>query len=205
MKTKKKIQYHKRHFQLLEILVAVLILLICVVPMMNIFTSMYMTQIETIRENRRDHLAHLVHAKFTEELYHRKVDIDGEIEGRQVSLSDKDLVDELTASGFSCSGFFSIKTSSDNQGKPKQHLCQLEIKMKDMVSEAKKKKTFAQTSENDPNEIVYDYQIFIDRTTESNEKKNDSKDKANIDPKSKESTETSTSNSSSSSDENKRD
>jgi hypothetical protein len=136
----------KQHFQLLELMVAIFILMVCIAPTMRILTSIYQTQQAIIRDNQRDHLAHLIHAKFTEQLYKRKIALEELMDDKSIVLADPELDQLLYRTGCECNGTFTIEQSSKKQEKPYQHLCRLMLKIKDKFQETD-----------------YDYYIYISR------------------------------------------
>src|SRR5437660_280100 len=115
----KRIQRHKRHFQLLELMVAAFILLICIAPTMRIFTSMYQSQQAIVRENQRDHLAHLVHAKFTEQLYKRTISLEEVAQSKPIILGDPELEKLIRQSAYECTGTFTIIKQHTPKGQEK--------------------------------------------------------------------------------------
>jgi Tfp pilus assembly protein PilE len=157
-------QRHKRHFQLLELMVAAFILLICIAPTMRIFTSMYQSQQEIIRENQRDHLAHLVHAKFIEQLYKRQISLEEVMQSKIIALTDPELISQLQKFAYECVGTFIIVDSYTprNQEKPTMYLAQLVIKLKDISPKAKKHISNQKIENQDPIESYYDYFVYID-------------------------------------------
>lgn len=159
--TKKK-KHFRRHFQLLELMVAVFILLICIAPAMQIFTSIFKSQQEIVRENQKNHIIHLMHAKFTEQLYKRLISFDDIRNQKDIILTDPDLVDLLGKSFFTCSGIFTIEKSYKPRGQdnPVEYLCKLEIKVADKLARQTKGKG-SSSSQDDPSE-TYDYYIYID-------------------------------------------
>lgn len=159
--TKKK-KHFRRHFQLLELMVAVFILLICIAPAMQIFTSIFKSQQEIVRENQKNHIIHLMHAKFTEQLYKRLISFDDIRNQKDIILTDPDLVDLLGKSFFTCSGIFTIEKSYKPRGQdnPIEYLCKLEIKVADKLARQTKGKG-SSSSQDDPSE-TYDYYIYID-------------------------------------------
>lgn len=158
-----KMRIHRHYFQLLELMVAIFILLVCVMPVIRIFTSMYQSQRAIIREHQRDHLAHLVHAKFTEQLYKRMVPFEEEMEEKRIALSDPDLEEQLYRSSYQCMGILTVENSSKENGKFSGHLCKLIIKMTDVLPQ---RQSSTQQDDQNPSETVYDYYIYIDRTVE---------------------------------------
>ncbi len=160
----KRMLCHKRHFQLLELMVAAFILLICIAPTMRIYTSMYLSQQAIIRENQRDHLAHLVHAKFTEQLYKRLISLEEVMQSKPIVLSDPELEKLIHQCSYECEGIFSILDSKSAKGmdKPSKYLAQLVIKMRDVSSKPQKQIEDKKIENQNPAETFYDYFIYID-------------------------------------------
>lgn len=154
---------HRRHFQLLELMVAVFILLICIVPAMRVFTSIYQSQQAIIRENQRDHLAHLVHANITEKLYKNQIPFGKEIESEVIALTDPELTELLQKFSYHCEGTLEIMRSYIPQGQelPTKYLGKLTIKMKDITFQ-KKRKTHKKFGNENSSETFYDYFVYID-------------------------------------------
>lgn len=69
IKNRSKRRAFKRHFQLLEILIALFLVATCAIPVMGSFVSIYLEQRKMQEEIHLDHLMHLAHAKFVEHLY----------------------------------------------------------------------------------------------------------------------------------------
>jgi hypothetical protein len=177
----KRIKRHKRHFQLLEMMVAAFILLVCIAPTMQIFTSMYQSQQGIIRENQRDHLAHLVHAKFVEQLYKREIPLPLEEDkhGKNIELKDSELSELLKKYAYRFSGTFTIlkKRVPKGQEKPIEYLGKIEIKMKDLLykHKASEQEENRKIQNGDPAETFYDYYIYIS-SKDPNKKEEEVKD-----------------------------
>lgn len=149
-------------------MIAIFILLVCVAPTMRIYTNMYKSQQSMIRELQRDHLAHLVHAKITEQLYKRSISLDEIIQNSQLPLSDPELKEKLRQLSYECSYTFVVLDPKSDKKKEeaKKFLCQLMIKMKD-VSKELPNTSFKKMIENqDPSETIYDYKIHINHKRE---------------------------------------
>src|ERR1700733_14521161 len=112
----KRIRKHKRHFQLLELMVAAFILLICIAPTMRIFTNMYLSQHEIVRENQRDHLVHLIHAQITEQLYKRQIVLPEGAESHPIDLTDPELIGQLEKYHYQLEGVLVIVDSHTPRG-----------------------------------------------------------------------------------------
>lgn len=157
----------RRPFQLLELMVAAFILLVCIAPTMHIFTSMYKTQREVIRKNQRDHLAHQIHAKFIEQLYKREIPIDDLKENNPIVFSDDDLCTSLKKNGYRCMGTFTIARTRSEREQPVMHLGELVIELVDEGDKERpverKVRKIAKSENKLTREGVYSYSIYIDR------------------------------------------
>jgi hypothetical protein len=138
-------------------MVAVFILLICIAPTMRIFTNIYHSQQEIVRENKKNHLLHAVHAKFIEQLYKRQITFDDIKSGKETELRDADLEALFRHSYFKASGKLTIVGSHKRKGqtKPYAYLVKLEITMEDEL--AKRAKDSAPSLSES-----YEYFIYID-------------------------------------------
>ncbi|MCE2982463.1 MAG: hypothetical protein LW832_02740 [Parachlamydia sp.] len=85
----------KRHFQLLEVLIAIFLIVICALPAMHIFTKIYEGQTKGLRINQRDHLTHLIHAKIVEKLYKQEIPFEEILAGKQEKFEEASLKGEL--------------------------------------------------------------------------------------------------------------
>ncbi|WP_068468576.1 hypothetical protein [Candidatus Protochlamydia phocaeensis] len=148
----------KRCFQLLEVMVAVFLILLCAIPALQIFTNIYKEQAEVVRINQRDHLAHLIHAKLVELLYKRTIALEEIWEGKQGSFTDPDLQPQLKKLSYDASYAFAVLEPKklETQQQSDKYLVRLTIKMKD----SSKKKISEQSP---PLETHYDYLLYIDR------------------------------------------
>lgn len=182
----KRKRSHKRHFQLLELMVAAFILLICIVPAMRILTSVYQSQQSIIRENQRDHLAHMMHAKITELLYKHQVPLEAGPE-RTISVNDPDLNELLQKFFYAAEGGLEILESYTPRGqeKPTMYLGKIVVKMTDLAFKPKKNASEEKIQNQNPADTFYDYSIYIDsgemekKDKEKKDKKTASQDKPN--------------------------
>ena len=55
---------------------------------MRIYTNMFLGQEAIVRENQRDHLAHLVHASVTHQLYQNAITLDNIVQDTPMQLED---------------------------------------------------------------------------------------------------------------------
>lgn len=171
-----KIRYHKRHFQLLELMVAVFILLVCIAPAMRIYTTMYQSQQAIIRENQRDHLAHTMHAKFTELLYQQKVPLKQMMSGESsvLGIGDTELNEmrQTSAYGYDVSGTFTILDCSPlDREKTNKYKGKIVIQMKDKLYKPPKSEENQCHKNGDPSITEYDYIVYIDSGAKDKEKR----------------------------------
>lgn len=166
---KKRIKSRKHHFLLLELMVAAFILLICIAPAMRIFTSIFQEQQEIIRENQRDHIAHLIHALVTEKLYKREIEFLENSEAEAIPLKDQELDEELNKYSYSAQASLTIIDSVKPKGEdyPNKYLAQLVIKLIDRSSGAESRAKAQKIINQDPSDTFYDYMIYIDAGAKS--------------------------------------
>lgn len=190
----KRIKSRKRHFLLLELMVAAFILLICIAPTMRIFTSIFQEQQEILRENQRDHIAHLVHAIVTERLYKREIQFSENTKAESIPLSDTELQKELNKYGYTIQAALTIIDASKPKGEdhPNKYLAQLVIKIIDISPKAESRAKAQEFINQDPNDTFYDYTIYIDAGAKakdesgkgkSDDSENSSDDENEPDPK----------------------
>ena len=167
---------NKHHFQLLELMVAAFILLVCIAPAMRIFTTIYLSEQEMIRENQRDHLAHRLHAKITEGLYKRQYQLEGGTKGAStlVTTSDRDTEALLKKYEYDYEAHIIILNShkSREEPSPDRYLVKLILELKDISPKARsgnKKKSVKEK----PINTFYDYTIYIDAGAGEKNKIND--------------------------------
>ena len=140
----------KRYFQLLEIMVAAFIILICAAPALRIYTSTFLQQQDILKVNQSDHLSHLIHANIIEKLYKQEIPFQDILDKKRLSVDDSELNKELQLFGFEA--FYSFQGSDSKKRekkdkKPSMYLVSLLITIVDKKSKDEKK---------------YDYKIFID-------------------------------------------
>lgn len=154
------LKLHKRHFQLLELMVAAFILLICISPTMRIFTNMLKGQKEIVRQNERDHLAHLVHAKLTEEFYQQRFPLGEENESKPIAIGDPDLEKLLRQHAYRSSATYALVYSRKEK---KELLYKIVIKMRDLTLNSEEENGVDSFENANPSDTFYDYYLFIDR------------------------------------------
>lgn len=144
-------------------MVAFFILLVCIAPTMRIFTSMYQSQQEMIRENQRDHLAHLAHASITEMLYKRQIPLEEGSQSKTIALTDPELIEQLQKFSYACEGTLTMVDSYTPRGKekPTMYLAQLVIQLKDVSPKTKKNISNKKIENQDPADRFYDYFVYI--------------------------------------------
>lgn len=154
----------KRHFLLLEVMVAVFILLVCAAPAMRIYISMFKEQQAIIRENQRDHLVHLIHANITEKLYKRLIPLEEIVEGKSMRFSDSDLEKVLHDLSYECSYGLAVVHPKSEKGQEMAafYLCKFIIKMKDVAFNPRPSSNRKRIENQDPFETVYEYYLYID-------------------------------------------
>lgn len=170
-KRKATIKFLKRqHFQLLEIMVAVFILLTCAAPAIRIYTNIYIQEQNIIRENQRDHLVHRIHAFLTEQLYKKTISFQQISTDMDVPLQDSELQADLAKINYEGLYQFSQKKGKKTKGatKPHKYLVMLTIKLRDLSSLKKSTETKFKTEHGDSSEVHYDYLIYIDASKEKN-------------------------------------
>lgn len=140
----------KRNFQLLEIMVAAFIILICAAPAIRIYTSTFLQQQDILKDNQSDHLSHLIHANIIEKLYKKDIPFQDILDKKRFSVDSSELQKQLQRFGFDA--FYSFeryesKKREKKDKKPSMYLVSLKITIVDKKSKDKKD---------------YNYKIFID-------------------------------------------
>lgn len=155
-----KLRIKKRHFQLLEMMVAMFLLLVCVAPMLHIYTHLFKEQQAVIRSYQMDHLVHLIHAKITEQLYKRQIPLEELLQTKSNVLADIELKKALDPLGYGCTYAFTIVEPHTEQGKKKasQYLCSLVITMEDLLRNKAKVKNDNEKED----KLAYEYFVYID-------------------------------------------
>lgn len=147
----------RQHFQLLEVMVAVFLILLCATPALQVYTNMYKEQAQIARINQRDHLVHLIHAKIIEQLYKRAIPLDEIIAGVEKPFEDEELQSELNRLKYGASYHLSVlrPVREKKRATADRLHSQLLIQMKDMSRPIK--------PDEKPNVINYSYEVYIDR------------------------------------------
>lgn len=167
----KTIRKNKRHFQLLEIMIAIFILTVCLAPTLRIFTNMFISQQQIVHENQKSHLVHMAHAKVVEKLYKREIPMMDISAKKTHHIDDRDIKELLNKAPFQLSYELSIekggkvKKEGDDIEEEKEevdYLCKLDIKVQQL------------NSKREPcSEETFEYYIYVDTRSdkESEEKR----------------------------------
>lgn len=138
----------KLHFQLLEIMIAMFLIVVCAVPMIHTFVQIHIEQKASHRVIERNHLVHDIHAKLLEDLYQHRFSWS-EIEYKQErELSDSDLVERAKKADYRVLYQFGVDQPKTVPESMKKALIKLEIKMVDLKNQK------AETPS-------YDYYIYV--------------------------------------------
>lgn len=159
----------RRFFQLLEIMVAVFILLICAAPAMRIYTNTLIQEQNIVRENRRDHLIPRIHAFLTEQLHKKTISFQQISNDAEVPIRDSELEAALAKISYEGSYRFSKMKRQKKQGAPKpdRYLVKLTIILKDLSVRQKKPEAKSEVDPGKSAENEYDYLIYIDAAEEN--------------------------------------
>jgi len=158
MKTKilKKIQ--KRPFQLLEVMVAAFLILVCAAPALKTHIAIYREQFNLKRENERDHLVSGIHAKIVEKLYKNELLIEEILNKEKVFAFNDSTADtngnlnhQLKKISYACTFQLTVKDQEIVETVPKYHLLELIITLHDTKSKIATKP------------LPYHYLVYISR------------------------------------------
>lgn len=139
-KINKAIRNKKRcYFQLLEVMVAAFLILICAAPALKIHISMYLEQNALMRQNQRDHLAHLAYAEIVEKMYKNEIPLEDILEKKEFTLNSLshdeqsfDLIHALHQMGYQCRYFFTNKKTPEEKENKNYSLLNLILKLDDI-------------------------------------------------------------------------
>jgi Tfp pilus assembly protein PilE len=149
------IKKQKRHFQLMEIMIALLLIMACAIPMVHSYVHMYKEQRHFVRSSHLDHLAHLIYAHIIEELYQQKIswqDMEGGVERE---LQHPEMSKLLKKEGAHAKYSLKVKTKKSNKAKVLKHLATLTLTVVD-------DRTNEKEEEKKPRK-EYEYVIYIAR------------------------------------------
>lgn len=143
----------RHHFQLLEVLIAMVLLVVCVIPVIDAYIGMNKAQFERTRLVERDHLVHLAYAKIVEALYMKKMDwpdlkhAKEEDFERLFNADDEDHVaSQLKALSYKCSYQLTKEKPKVLKSTTTKFLFQLKITVQDLSKKME--------------DSVYQYTIF---------------------------------------------
>jgi hypothetical protein len=150
-------QQNKRHFQLLEVMIAIFLIIMCAVPALNIYVNMYRSQSKANIINQRDHLARLTHASIIEDLYKRQIPFESIVAGVEGEMTHSDIKSELDKIGYEA--FYRFEVFS--------HLTEQKMReassiLTDLIITMKRKK-FNEIDDIEKNVTHYKYIVYIER------------------------------------------
>ncbi len=145
----------KKSFHLLEVLISMLLLIVCAIPALQLFTSLNETQTAFRRVIQKDHMAHLIHARLIEKFYNVGSFADA-INNKRGDIDFEDLKAEL--SQLHLKPYFELKIiyPEKEEKEPKlKNLAELTIHLMDHSKQAV----------NDPQQshTTYSYAVFFER------------------------------------------
>jgi hypothetical protein len=144
---------NKPHFQLLEIMIAIFLIIVCAVPALKTTINIYKEQAEVVRVNQRDHLVHLIHANLIEKFYKRMIPLDQmKMENEEV-FRDQEIVEQLNRLNYAATYKIKmLRPQKEEIEQEKKYLVELMICITDKTQGKKK----------DSN-THYTYKVYIDR------------------------------------------
>ncbi len=121
MKTCIKIKTHKKHyFQLLEVMIAMLLIVTCVAPALHIYMNMYKIETQSKQNYEADHLARLIFASIIEQLYLNAIPLEEIDAGLDRSVEDPKFESKLKAIGFKAHYTITKLNQQKKKNKPTQ-------------------------------------------------------------------------------------
>lgn len=135
----------KLHFQLLEIMIAVFLMSICIVPLLKSYVFMHLEQKEIKRSADRNQLVHEIHSKALEKLYNEPPNFIELENGLLAYDFDGEITNKLKALHYE--GKYQLKLQQKRKRSETYHLLiELIISLKDLkeknVGEEAKSKEF---------------------------------------------------------------
>jgi|GEM_PF-7127073 len=109
---------NKHHFQLLEIMIAMLLIVTCVTPALHIYMNMYRQETQTIHNYKADHIARLLHADITELMYQNAIAFEEILAGLERPLDDFKNGKKLKNIGFT--GYYTLSVLNHETVKKEQ-------------------------------------------------------------------------------------
>ena len=148
----------RRHFLLLEVMIAMFLILLCAVPALKLYVDMYLAQRDTVRIYARDQVAEQIHATLIERFYKNTIALESLLSDHNTEhpLNDPPCEEALKKLGFTCHCTLKITNGQKHKDSEKHlhYLCQMKI---DIIDELPLKKAeLLQTAE-------YNYVVYIDR------------------------------------------
>lgn len=86
---------HTRSFQLLEMMIAIFLVVVCIAPIFRAYVDMNRAQFNTIRLHHRDHLVHLVYGIVMEQLYKQAISWEEILHSRPEKLERLNPLEEV--------------------------------------------------------------------------------------------------------------
>jgi len=115
----------KRHFQLLEVMIAMLLIVTCVAPALHIYMNMYKLETQSMQNYEADHLARLLYVEIVEQLYLNAIPYEDILNGIDRTV-ESSYIDQLNAIGFTAHYKLSKIKQKTVKGKPR---CLIDIKL----------------------------------------------------------------------------
>lgn len=139
----------KQHFQLLEVMIAMFLVVLCAVPALEIYVGMYKEQAQVVRDYESDHLVHLMHAKIVEQMHQKYITLEDILRGEKRSFDDPALSAKLKKMGYRASYTFQIEDPTFEVEEATSYLSNLTIELEDRATRGAAK--------------AYRYLLFIDK------------------------------------------
>ena len=121
----KKMYRTKRHFQLLEVMIAMLLIVTCVAPALHIYMNMYKLETQSMQNYEADHLARLLYVEIVEQLYLNAIPYEDILSGTDRTVESA-YTEQLNAIGFTAHYNLSKMKQKTVKGKPR---CLIDIKI----------------------------------------------------------------------------
>jgi hypothetical protein len=126
----------KQHFQLLEVMVAIFLIVVCALPVLNAYVGMNKAQFDSARTSQRDHLVHLVHGRIVEELYCNRIPWEEIEHSKQEELERlghvEELVNQFKSISYRCCYQLKIERPKIIKSNSKKFLFSLAISVQDL-------------------------------------------------------------------------
>lgn len=155
-----KIKFRKRHFLLLEVIIAFILIVMCIIPLISPHTFILIEQKKFIHKIEADHLVNLTYADIVERLYLNEIPWNRVVSGDGFEIDDSLLERIKYEKMFPYKGtyrFGEIKHKPKDESLRKLYLLKLEMKF---VPADKSKKDY---EEEVPGTLNYYYELFVVR------------------------------------------